>query len=78
MFINGFPGLNRFPIQNPGASDACFVYTTARQAACASPGDPSYTIDLNPGLNFLSHIMLGNFSSLGARFFISLRLQVIF
>ncbi|MGB3510699.1 MAG: hypothetical protein WBA93_15990 [Microcoleaceae cyanobacterium] len=61
-FSNSFKDLDIFPFQNLKTSAAHFVYATAEQTAYPWPGEPSYTIPLEPGLNFLSDVTLDNFS----------------
>ncbi|MBT9314053.1 DUF6603 domain-containing protein [Leptothoe spongobia] len=61
-FSDSFNGLDIFPFSNLNLSAAQFVFITTEQTAYPWPGDPSQTIPLEPGLNFLADITLDNFS----------------
>lgn len=60
-FSDSFEGLDFFPFDELGTSDARFVYATTEHRQFEWPGDPSFPIDLAPGLNFLSFIKLNSF-----------------
>jgi len=60
-FSDSFEGLDFFPFDELNTSDAQFVYATTEHRQFEWPGDPSFTIDLAPGLNFLSGIKLDSF-----------------
>jgi hypothetical protein len=61
-FSDSFAGLDTFPFADLTVTDARFVFTTAEQPAYPWPADPSSTIELATGLNFLSDVGLGGFS----------------
>ena len=51
-----FDGLDKFPFNVLQISKARFVYTTVAQSSYAWPGEQSYKVRLDPGLNLLSHV----------------------
>lgn len=53
---DSFDGLNRFPFNKLDTSGAHFVYSTMAQLGFAWPGERSASLDLAPGLNFLSNV----------------------
>ncbi|MBO1348079.1 MAG: hypothetical protein EBE86_012100 [Hormoscilla sp. GUM202] len=61
-FSDSFRGLDIFPFQDLKTATAHFVYATVKQTAYPWPRDSSYSIPLEPGLNFLSDVTLDNFS----------------
>lgn len=63
-FGASFSDLDRFPFQNLTTSDARFAYTTVKRPAYPWPGEKAFTIDLEPGLNFLSQVTFGNFAAI--------------
>ena len=63
-FSDSFSDLDVFPFQTLSTSNAHFVYATAEQPTYAWPGDSTYPIVLEPGLNFLSDVTLGKFPAI--------------
>jgi len=65
-FSDTFDGLDFFPFQELNTTDVKFVFATTEQPTYVWPGDPSFTIDLQTGLNFLSYVTLNNFSAISS------------
>jgi len=65
-FTDSFEGMNFFPFQELNTTDVKFVFTTTEQTAYPWPDEPSSTIDLQAGLNFLSNVTLNNFSAISS------------
>ena len=63
-FNDSFAGLNAFPFDLLDISRAHFVYTTTEHSAWVTPDEPTETIPLEPGLNFLSRVTFKHFDTL--------------
>ena len=65
-FSDSFTGLDLFPFHDLSVSSPRFVYATAAQDRFSWPGDPSSTISLAEGLNFLSEVTFANLPVIAA------------